>query len=90
MLSGQREAMAFASGRTEADLSSGRMPARSLERQIEIVGEAASLIHASSTRSLFGAPWWKTFPVLSTNWNASSSKRHPGKNGQFPTFSQTC
>jgi len=39
-----REAIAFASGRTEADLFSDRMLTRSLERQIEIVGEAANKI----------------------------------------------
>lgn len=51
------EAIDFASGRSEEDLSTSRMLARSLERQIEIVGEAANKISAELQKDTPEIPW---------------------------------
>lgn len=57
MLDAAREALAFAAGRTAADLGHDRLLALALVKCIEIVGEAASKVSAETRREVDRIPW---------------------------------
>ena len=57
MLDAAREAVAFASGRTAADLGQDRLLALALVKCIEIVGEAASKVSSETRRVVDQVPW---------------------------------
>lgn len=57
MLDASREAIGFAQGRKRADLESDRMLVLSLVKDIEIIGEAAYQISASTRQRLPDIPW---------------------------------
>jgi len=57
ILEAAREAIAFAADRSEEELFANRMLARSLERQIEIVGEAANKISLPLQEATPEIPW---------------------------------
>ena len=52
-----KEAIAFAEGRTRADLDADRMLTLALVKAIEILGEAAFQISTSAQDRLRGVPW---------------------------------
>ena len=57
MLDAAREAMAFAQGRTRADLNTDRQLALALVKEIEIVGEAAYQLSETTKDELPSIPW---------------------------------
>lgn len=57
MIAAAKEALAFLADRTAEDLATDRMLARSLERQIEIVGEAAGKVSEELRSSSPHIPW---------------------------------
>ena len=57
MLDAAREAMAFAQGKTRADLDTDRQLVLALVKEMEIVGEAACQLADETTRELPGIPW---------------------------------
>jgi uncharacterized protein with HEPN domain len=57
MLDAAREVIAFARGRSRADLSSDRMLVLALVKDIEIIGEAAYQISEITRKSLPDIPW---------------------------------
>ena len=57
MLEAAREAISFARDRTRRDLETDRQLLLSLVKDIEIVGEAASQITASTCKKLVCIPW---------------------------------
>jgi len=57
MLDAAREAVSFAEGRTRFDLDRDRMLVLSLVKDIEIIGEAAYQVSASSREQLPTLPW---------------------------------
>lgn len=52
-----KHALAFAAGRSRADLDSDAMLRMALTRAIEIVGEAASQVSGAGRLELGGLPW---------------------------------
>ena len=57
MLEAARDAQSFANGRTREELAADRMLLMSLERAVEIVGEAASKVSAGFRASRPDLPW---------------------------------
>lgn len=57
MLDHSREAVAFAAGRTIADLDSDRMLELALTRLVEIIGEAAAKVSPAAQCRLATIPW---------------------------------
>jgi uncharacterized protein with HEPN domain len=57
MLKAAREALGFAEGKTEEDLSKDRMLLLSLVKEIEIIGEAARNVSEETRSQLPGIPW---------------------------------
>jgi uncharacterized protein with HEPN domain len=57
MLDAAREALAFAQGRSRADLDGDRMLVLALVKSIEIVGEAASKVSPAARSAVPGLPW---------------------------------
>lgn len=57
MLDAAHEAIAFANGRTRADLNVDRMLVLSLVKDIEIIGEAAFQISSDTRVQLPSVPW---------------------------------
>jgi len=57
MLDAAREALAFAQGRSRADLDKDRMLVLALVKSIEIVGEAASKVSPETRLAVPGLPW---------------------------------
>ena len=57
MLDAAREARLFASGHTEAELTTNRMLVLSLVKAIEIVGEAANRVSEGTQAQLTAIPW---------------------------------
>ena len=56
-LDAAREAVFFAQGRTRGDLDNDRQPALALVKDIEIGGEAATLVAEATRRRLPEMPW---------------------------------
>ena len=57
MLEAARDAQSFANGRTREEMAADRMLLMSLERAVEIVGEAASKVSAGLRTSRPDLPW---------------------------------
>ncbi|MBM3758489.1 MAG: DUF86 domain-containing protein, partial [Acidobacteria bacterium] len=57
MIAASRDAIEFAGNRDCAEIAKDRMVFRSLERQIEIVGEAASKISTDLRNATPQIPW---------------------------------
>ena len=57
MLDSARDALAFTTGRSRADLDADRMLALSVVKCIEIVGEAASRVLPDTRERIPGIPW---------------------------------
>lgn len=57
MLDAAREAASFAAGRTRAGLDRDRQLAMALVKEIEIIGEAANQIGASTRAEIPSIPW---------------------------------
>lgn len=57
MLDSAREAQSFVQGRTRHDLDTDRMVTLALVKCIEIIGEAASAVSATTTQRLSSIPW---------------------------------
>lgn len=57
MLEAARDALAFVEGRSREDIAADRMLLRSLERELEIIGEAASKVSAEFRSAHPEMPW---------------------------------
>lgn len=57
MLEAAREAQRFVSGKARSDLDTDRMPALSLVKEIEIIGEAAGKVSAHCRAQFPEIPW---------------------------------
>ena len=59
MLEAAQEAIVFATGKTEDDLTRDRMLLLSLVKELEIIGDAASRVSPETRAAVIGIPWPK-------------------------------
>ena len=85
MLGSARAAMSFASGRSREDLARDRMLLRSIERELEIVGEAANKVSKECRLAHPEIPWEDMIGMRHRLIHSGASRRKSGNGPHGPS-----